>query len=177
MNRFFVVLCAAALAACATATPYQPAVGAQGAGYGYAEKRIEDNRYAITFNGNSLTERETVEGYLLYRAAELTLEQGYDYFIVAQRATDDNSRLMRYGGSSRYGFYPSYSWFSPRYGWHPFYDPLWGDDASYREVTRYEATAEIVLYKGQKPAADPQAFDARQVKENLGAGITRPTPG
>ena len=177
MNRFFVVLCAVALGACATATPYQPAVGAQGSSYGYGEKKIETNRYAITFNGNALTERETVESYLLFRAAELTLEQGYDYFIVAQRATDDNSRLMPFGGSSRYGFFPSYSWYSPRYGWHSFYDPLWGDDPSYREVTRYEATAEIVLYKGQKPSADPQAFDARQVKENLGGSVVRPTPG
>lgn len=177
MNRLFVVLCAVALAACATATPYQPAVGGQSAGYGYAEKKIENNRYAITFNGNALTERETVESYLLFRAAELTLEQGYDYFIVAQRATDGASRLLPFGGTSRYGFYPSYSWYAPRHGWHPFYDPLWGDDTSYREVTRYEATAEIVLYKGQKPAADPQAFDARQVRDNLGGQVTRPTPG
>jgi hypothetical protein len=177
MTRFLVVLCAMALAACATATPYQPVATAHSAGYGYAEKRIETNRYTITFNGNALTERETVESYLLYRAAELTLEQGYDYFIVAQRSTDDNSRLLAFGGPSHFGFYPSYSWYSPRYGWHPFYDPLWRDDTSYREVTRYEATAEIVLFKGQKPAADPQAFDARQVKENLGANITRQTPG
>ena len=42
-------------------------------------------------------------------------------------------------------------------------------------MTRYQATAEIVLYKGHKPASDPQAFDARQVKENLGAQIVRPT--
>ena len=176
MNRLFVVLCAAILAACATATPYQPATPASGdGGYGYAEHKIEANRYSLSFGGNALTERDKVESYLLYRAAELTLEQGYDYFIVAQRATDNRTRLLPYPGSSQFGFYPSYSWYAPRYGWRPFYDPYW-DDTTYREVTRYQATAEIVLYKGQKPGSDPQAFDARQVRENLGGQIVRPPP-
>ncbi|MDX2235366.1 MAG: hypothetical protein NW200_12785 [Hyphomonadaceae bacterium] len=175
MTRLFVILCAAVLAACATATPYQPAADQTGR-YGYTERQIEANRFAIGFNGNALTERDTVESYLLFRAAELTLEKGFDYFVVAQRATDGASRLVPFGGPSRYGFYPSYAWYSPFYGWRPHYDPFW-NDTTYREVTRYAATAEIVLMKGQKPAGDPQAFDARQVRDNLAGAITRPTPG
>jgi len=175
MKRLLIVLCAGALAACATATPYQSAAPA-GNGYGYAERKIEDNRYTISFNGNSLTERDTVESYLLFRAAELTLEKGFDHFIVAQRATDDETRITGFRRPSRFGFYPHYAWYSPRYGWYPFHDPFW-DDTTYREVTRYEATAEIVLYKGPKPASDPQAFDARQVRDNLAGKIVRPTAG
>lgn len=175
MTRILVVLCAAVLAACATATPYQPA--APSGRNGYTERQIEANRFTIGFNGNSLTERDTVESYLLFRAAELTLEKGFDYFIVARRATDGDTSLVPFGGGpSRFGFYPHYSWYSPYAGWRPFYDPFW-DDTTYRQVTRYEATAEIVLYKGQKPAGDPQAFDARQVRENLAGAITRPAPG
>lgn len=174
MKRLLVVLAAAALSACATATPYQ-AAGAQGAaGYGYAERQIETNRYSISFSGNSLTERDTVESYMLFRAAELTLEKGYDYFITAQRATDDDKRLVGFGGPSRYGFYPYYSWYSPYRGWRPFHDPFWDDDTTFREVTRYQATAEIVMFKGQKPADNPQAFDARQVRDNLAGRVTRP---
>lgn len=170
MTRFLVVLSALALAACATTTPYQaaPATG----GYGYAERKIEDNRFTITFNGNSVTERATVENYLLYRAAELTLQQGYDYFVVSQRDTAGNSRLVPSGGTR--GFYPDYYWYAPRYGWRPFYDPFW-NDVTYREVTRYEARAEIVLMKGSKPAGNAQAFDARQVKQNLEAQVVRPS--
>lgn len=175
MNRLFVVACAALLAACATATPYQAAEGPSGR-YGYAERRIEDNRYTLTFRGNSLTERDTVEAYLLFRAAELTLDKGYDYFVAAQRDTEGQSRLVPFGGTSRYGFYPYYSWYAPPFGWRPFYDPFW-DDTTYRQVTSYEATAEIVLFKGAKPAGDPQAFDARQVRDNLAGKIMRPTPG
>lgn len=171
MTRIFVALSALVLAACATVTPYQAAT--PGSQYGYGERRIEDNRYSITFNGNSLTERETVENYLLFRAAELTLAQGFDYFVVSRRATDGNSRLVPYGGSSYAGFRPYYDWYAPRYGWRSFYDPFW-DDTTYREVTRYQASAEIVLFKGRKPANDAQAFDARQVKQNLEGQVQRP---
>ena len=45
-----------ALAACATATPYQPA-GFNGQRGGYAEQRLENNRFRVSFSGNSVTSR------------------------------------------------------------------------------------------------------------------------
>ena len=47
---------ALALGACATATPYQPA-GYNGERGGYAEQRLEANRYSVSFSGNSVTSR------------------------------------------------------------------------------------------------------------------------
>lgn len=167
------VLAAAAglLAGCATPTPYQPATDR----YGFEEQRIENNRVRITFRGNSLTDRETVETYLLYRAAEVTLESGKDYFIVANRDTEEHSRLQGMGPRySRFAF--DYWFFSPRRGWSPWYDPFWDEPSSYREVTRYEAIAEIAMFDGQKPAGDPNAFDAREVQANLQGEIVRPPP-
>jgi hypothetical protein len=157
-------LACASLSACATQTPYQPAAEATG-GYGYHERQIEANRYRIEFRGNSLTNRDTVENYLLYRAAELTLQNGKDYFIVANRSTDQHSRLEAQGPyfpHSRFDFW----FFSPRHGWGPWYDPFWDDPVDYREVSRYEASAEIAMYSGHKPD-DPNAYDAHQVQANL----------
>jgi len=65
------VALAAGLTACATPTPYQPNIRGQAASGGYSEVRIEPDRFRVNFAGNSLTSRETVEGYLLFRAAEL----------------------------------------------------------------------------------------------------------
>ena len=61
-----------ALAACATATPYQPA-GFNGQRGGYAEQRLENNRFRVSFSGNSVTSRDQVEMSLLLRSAELTV--------------------------------------------------------------------------------------------------------
>ena len=79
------------LGACATATPYQAASSSD---RGYSEQKIEDNRFQVQFSGNSLTDRKTVETYLLYRAAELTKQSGYDHFKVVRRDTDSNTRLV-----------------------------------------------------------------------------------
>ena len=104
----------------------------------------------ITFRGNTLTDRETVETYLLYRAAELTLQNGYDYFIVATRDTEERSRLQA-AGPYRPRFAFDYWYFSPRRGWSPWYDPFWDEPTSYREVTRYEAMAEIAMFRAKPP--------------------------
>jgi hypothetical protein len=161
------------LSACATATPYQAAVTDR---YGFQEQRIETNRLRISFRGNTLTERETVETYLLYRAAEATLQSGFDYFIVADRDTEEVRRLQSTGAyRSRFAF--DYWYFSPRRGWSPWYDPFWAEPSSYREVTRYEAVAEIAMFNGQKPQDNPNAFDARDVQSNLQGRITRPPAG
>ena len=82
---------ALALSACATATPYQPA-GFQGQRGGYAEQRLESNRYRVSFAGNSVTTREQVEMGLLLRSAELTVQDGYDWFSTVNRATDRDVR-------------------------------------------------------------------------------------
>jgi hypothetical protein len=164
----------ASLAACATQTPYQPSAGANS--YGFSEQVVEANRLRITFRGNTLTDRETVETYLLYRAAEMTLERGFDYFVVIDRNTESRSRVQPVGGSS-YGMFPyDYRYYSPRWGWRPFYDPFWDDPVTYREVTRYEATAEITMHRGHKPANQPTAYSAREVQTNLAGRIVHPPP-
>ena len=179
----------ALLGACATATPYQAAIGSQ---KGYADQQIETDRWHISFAGNSLTDRQTVETYLLYRAAELTDLEGYDYFRVIQRETDENRRLVStgfhdpfyshfycdyrfYGRRGRLAGYPR-SWYARRagfYGPYGYRDPFWNDGWDVREVVRYEATSEIVMGKGETPD-DPSFFNADEVLMNLSGRIVRP---
>jgi hypothetical protein len=152
-------------------TPYQPAVD----GYGYSEQRIEDNRYRVIFAGNDHTRADTVQNYLLYRAAEVTLNHGYDYFTMVDRYLD---RSTRYSGSSSTtelggyvtedGDYVSGSFFSD-YSADPFH--------------RYTTYAEMVMFKGEKPASDVRAYDARSVLRQLSPsiaaapGVMRRAPG
>ncbi len=154
----------AVVATCATPTPYQPA--AQNGGY--AEKMLEPNRYRISFFGNSLTSREQVEDYLLYRAAELTVEQGGDYFVVVERDTDTDVRY-RTTYEDPWPYYGGYYGYRYRY---PYYVGAFRDSYT-QQITRYTATADVVVYKGQK-TDNPQAYDARAIMQNLGPGVIRP---
>lgn len=157
------------LGACASVpTGYTPAQSARGDGY--REQRVEANRFLISVRGNFNTERARVEQILLLRAADLTLENGYDHFILAGRTADVSRNLTPVGGDSRFGW----SWYSPRWGWRWWNDPIWSDAPSYLEVSRFEVTADVAMFKGAKPAGDANAYDARSVRESIGPAVTAP---
>lgn len=176
------------LSACATATPYQPNLPGQQVSGGFSDQQIEANRYRVTFAGNSLTSRETVESYLLFRAAELTVQSGGDWFSVVDRQTDRDRRtyvepdpFYRPWYGPAYGYWrPSWRYYGGGFGWRswsPFYgDPFWADRMDVRTVEKFEASAEIVTHRGAKPADDPRAFDARAVMDNIGPKVVRPEP-
>ncbi len=168
----------ALLAACVSPTPYQPLATHGTATGGYSEQRLEDNRYRVTFSGNEMTSRQRVENYLLYRAAELTLQAGYDGFTMVARGTDPHTTTHVWGdpfGPGPWGYWgPSWR-FHTRYGWRswdPFWGRPWGGDYDISTVTSYEAGAEIQMFHGHRD--DPHSFDAHQVAANLGPTIQMP---
>ncbi|WP_442492701.1 CC0125/CC1285 family lipoprotein, partial [Escherichia coli] len=61
------------VAGCATETTYRPAPGQGFNRTGYSDRQIEPGRFWVDFAGNSVTSRDTVERYRLFRAAGLTL--------------------------------------------------------------------------------------------------------
>lgn len=155
------VLLVVTVGACATVTPYQSLTK----GMGYSEQKLESNRYKVSFSGNSSTPKQTVENYLLYRAAEITLANGYDYFVTAQRSTDADTRYTQTfsGGFGNFGYY---SWY-PR-------NAFGANVGTSTSSTEYQADADILMYKGSKPEGNLRAFDARELKANLEPSIVRP---
>jgi hypothetical protein len=177
------------LSGCATETPYRPATGKGFYRTGYSDRQIEANRFLVTFSGNTVTERDTVERYLLFRAAQLTLQNGYDYFVMVQRDTDRQARTYSTGTG-----------FGPYGGWGGYWGPSWGfygrgiggwrrfgggfgwggwggygfNDFDVRTVDRFEATAEIVMRKGSPGPEDVRAFNAQQVVDKIGPTVVLP---
>lgn len=152
------------LAACGSPTPYQPVVD----GFGYAEQSLETDRYRVSFSGNSLTPRETVENYLLYRAAEVTLEKGFDYFVVAE---EDVERSTQYRTTYSGVGAPFGSVYGTRYRSRFSAGGL--ATSTSRPINSYEAYANIVLRRGEKPSDNPEAYDARDVLARLDPTIVR----
>ncbi len=181
------------VAGCATETRYRPATGTGFYRTGFSDRQIEPNRFLVSFQGNSVTSRDTVERYLFFRAAELTLQNGYDYFVMADRDTDRQSRTYTtpgFGGGFGPGFGPGWgyggfggywgpSW---RYGGGRFGGGggPWGgwgggfNDFDVRTVDRFEATAEVVMRKGPIPRDNIRAFDARRVVDTVGPTVQLP---
>jgi len=156
------------LAACETATPYQPLAKGSAVAGGFTNQQLDADHFRVTFEGNDLTDRETVETYLLYRAAEVTVDHGFDWFEMVDRHTDKDKKTY-VDSDPFYG--PGYAWGY----WRPFWgDPFWADQTQISTVQKFKAGAEIAVGHGPKPAGDPRVFDARAVMANLGPKIQRP---
>ena len=178
-----ITLSLASLSGCMTATPYQPYVpeGGPGTHGGYSEQMLAPDRYRVVFHGNELTSRERVEGYLLYRAAELTKQRGYDWFMMDQRGMEHESHTYaetHYSPSWGYqywrpywGYYYGGSWNSWDAGMGR---PFWAETVDYHTVEAFEASAEITMRKGPVPASEPRAIDAQRVMAELSPTIELP---
>jgi hypothetical protein len=177
----------AILAGCTTATPYQP-LGSTRTQGGYVDQQLDATHYRVSFFGNSLTSRQQVENYLLYRAAELTLARGFNCFTVVNHGTDRQTTIQTrpyggfggYGGFGYGGYYPGWSpyWsMHGPYGWYN-YDPFFGGPFSRYDIDtidRYQAMADIALSKGQCQTT-PGTFNAAEVVQNLRPYIVYPQP-
>lgn len=152
-----IAVSALALSACASLAPYGPQQAARG--QGFSEQQIESNRFRVTYNGVGAV--GPVADRALFRAAQLTVDQGYDWFEVTQRWIDgrpDSAGGVRPSvsigaGSSRYGGY-SASGVGVGLGF----------DLSGPQPT--STTLEIVMGRGAKPDR-PEAYDARRVQDAI----------
>jgi hypothetical protein len=171
-----IAFCLMTVTACQTPTPYKAALTPNDDGY--STQRLEANRFRISFRGNSLTTRQTVDTYMLFRAAEVTLQNAGDYFIVVNKDVDKSTAYENYGDDLAWGWGGGWGWR------HGFGGPGFGGGFSggidyTRPISSYDAIADIVTYRGPKPAANPYAYDAREVLNAIGPTVVRiaPAPG
>jgi hypothetical protein len=171
----------ALLAGCTTATPYQP-LGATSVRGGFVDQQLDASHFRVSFYGNSLTSRQQVENYLLYRSAELTAQRGFNCFTIVNHGTDRNTTVQvnpygGFGGGLYGGFSPFWRFHGP-FGWYN-YDPFMGGPfmpGSYDidTIDQYQAMADIAV--GNNCAAGPSTFNAQQVMQNLRPYIVYPRP-
>lgn len=84
-NIFSIAVFSILVSGCATT--YQPLAFSGG----YSEFPIDNSTLRVSFEGNGYSNRTTVESYLLYRAAELTVSRGYDWFVLSERQGETHS--------------------------------------------------------------------------------------
>ena len=158
-------------AACASTSGYRPA---SGSGIGYSDQQLDNGRYRITYEGNSSTSLSTVENYVLLRAAEVTLANGHDYFVVLDSNTESMRRFVTTGTSfGRGGFGRRGFFYGSGFG-RGFGGGFGSDFSTTRERLRYSVGTIIEIRRGDKPAGDSTAYDARQIINNVGPAVARP---
>ncbi len=162
MRAFAIIIASFALVACAATGPtaYGPA---DEKGFGYAEQKIEDDRFRITYQGSGGMPPELVEDYALQRAAELTIASGFDWFRITGRDLVGEERggvsVGTGFGSSSYGRRSSVG------------VGVGADLGRVGAQDFFTARLEILVGSGDAPEGG-DVFDARSVLNNL----TGPAP-
>ena len=135
----------------ACATPYQP----KGFSGGYSQVQLDNSSARVEFRGNGYTSRERVEVFVLYRCAELTIERGYDYFVISRGDTENQQQTVQ----TTSGTFDATTTGSGRhYSTSGTYTP--GQTVTFNKRT---ATAVIKMFKGEKQTN----YQERSVPENL----------
>jgi hypothetical protein len=167
MNLKLCIVAAAAalLAGCATPTPYGPA--ARPDGPGFTQTQIESDRFRVTFRGYGGDDGARVQNFALLRAAEITLANNGDYFLVDARdmfftGRSTGSTLSLGVGGASFGRRSAVG--VGVGGGIPL------GDSNAEQV----ATLDFRIGRGPKPPAG-NAYDAREVQRSIGYG--RPPGG
>lgn len=102
MLRSLLLACLSAglLAACAApgAPPIYAPAAADARGIGYDAFRLDARRWRVWFTAEGETDPAVLERYAIRRAAEVTLQNGYDWFVVEDRDRFRHDRDARPDG-------------------------------------------------------------------------------
>lgn len=150
----------------------------------YTQQKKGATRYHLAVAGHAFTSRDAIEKYLLYRAADLTLEQHDNWFtLVESRAKGDTAppskpdpeglrfsfRMAYWRPVWRYKLTGGAAW----QNWSPFSSAAF-PITDPKSVTDFNVSADIVLHKGIMNDADPLAYEAGAVSDLLVNQVSPP---
>jgi hypothetical protein len=151
---------------CASQPDYRQA---QGSGFGYKETKLSDTQYRIHFKARGSDKVKAMD-YAMLRAAEVTLNNGYDWFVVTHRETlvDDQRQELspQIGFSQRYAHVTECGLISCRTRTYPSTQLSTGIFIGGTERSEVESVLSIELGRGTRPA-NTDSFDAGTLKANL----------
>lgn len=145
MKKLVLAACFAALvSACASYGPaYQRASGPYDTGY--FDQRLDENHFRVQYRSERADPR-LAQDFAIRRAAELTLQQDYEWFQILSRSSAfDDGVFDRYN---------SMQYYNDEYSRPPRYDSRYDDDAV--------AVIEILMGYNPPPRS-ANIYDARRV--------------
>ena len=152
IKRLTILITTLFVLSCATTYQSQSWTG------GFSETQLDTNVYTVRFRGNGYTSSARASDFTLLRSAELTLENGYKYFMIIDSGsyrdisqTSIPQQNYNYGTISGDGGTAYYS----------------GYDTTYENitVTRPRSENTIMMFK-EKPKKD-MSYDAAFISKSI----------
>lgn len=141
---------------------------------GYTNERIDENTMIVGFDANGFTSARKIQTFLLYRCAEVTIHNGYQYFIIVSSSilpvnnnivTSTSYRKVSNTPRLYNTYYRNQTYQANNYALTDtlrYYDP-----APQAQANIHAATAVIKMFAGPKPPGALNAFNALDVIAHL----------
>jgi hypothetical protein len=134
---------------------------------GYGETRVSVDKFLVYFSGNAYNSDAEIKRYLLYRCAELTLNQGYDYFVVLSTTTSSlDVAVTTQSSTQQVAAYPRTYSRSTQYAGYQTREAYW-PPADRR--MKQGSQAYIQMFQGSIPPGLPHAFNAARLIAHFGS--------
>ena len=158
------------LSACASKPDYRPATNGS---VGYSEQKITNDRYRVEFKIKSNSVADASD-YALLRSAQLTKEQGYDWFVVTSKETFVESTKMEPASSIGVSQGRQTVKHCGLLGCETYQRPSTQMEASIavgsqNERKEVHSVLDVRMGKGMKPNDD--SYNAQDVIDNLSSKI------
>jgi hypothetical protein len=163
-NYIVAVLSMALLSACGP-SKYTALSDTWNKAYGYEDTPLDETTYQVTYHGDASLNAATVDRYALFRCAELTVEKGYDYFVVMDGTAQTGS--ISVPGSHQTHIEHD---IDPQSGKFVPVAVTTTNMTSFQTVLKSKT---IRLFKGSRPGDNPNAYDARSMVKVMGTTIER----
>ncbi len=154
------------LGGCASQPDYREA---SKGGFGYSESKLSETQYRIHFKARGSDKAKAMD-YAMLRAAEVTLENGYDWFVVNDRETlvdkESVQSSPQVGFAQRYATVRECGLVTCRTVAYPTTQFQTGIFVGGSDRSEIESILSIETGKGTRPD-NGSSFDARSVKANL----------
>lgn len=129
-------------------------------GYGYHETKLQDDVYRVDFEGDAASEPTEIKDFTLMRSAEFALQNGYPYFVILDRTSENKVSVVETPGYEFDDYY---------------YDPVrpYILRPRYRRPTTYTVFTEpsmsntIQGYRERPTNVNNLIYDAKKILENL----------
>jgi hypothetical protein len=126
---------------------------------GYEDTQIDSNTFRISYLGQSGVLQTTADLYGMFRCAELTVEKGYDYFVVLEESSNKDINTNASNSLSTHTDPPGRSG-------APAITTV-RSTTTVSTSSQYSTVRQIKVYRGSKPEENPHAYNAREVMSYL----------
>ncbi|WP_258808030.1 CC0125/CC1285 family lipoprotein [Pseudidiomarina sp. CB1] len=152
------ILLIGSLVACSAHSVYQPA---NDRGFGYADKQLATDMYWVRYKSRD-TDANQATDYALLRAAELTIAQGYEWFVVSEK--DVTGKRLAHNTETSVDVDTIADCTSDLCGSVPASRKYGSDGVNIEQAERADFTVELTVLFGRGERPEPKfVYDAQQV--------------